>query len=106
MFSPGIKPMNVDSSEKGEMIVAAATGNLGSARHPGPRYQLPETPLVVIEPSKAWVNLDLKNVWVYRELLYFLTWRDVKIRYKQTALGVLWAVLQPLLMMIVFSLFF
>jgi len=70
------------------------------------QYKLPEKPLVVIEPSKSWVALDLKNIWVYRELLYFLTWRDVKIRYKQTALGVLWAVLQPLMLMLVFSIFF
>jgi lipopolysaccharide transport system permease protein len=70
------------------------------------QYKLPEKPLVVIEPSRSWVALDLKNVWVYRELLYFLTWRDVKIRYKQTALGVLWAVLQPLMLMLVFSIFF
>src|SRR5258705_7686671 len=70
------------------------------------QFKLPEKPLVVIEPSRSWVALDLKNVWVYRELLYFLTWRDVKIRYKQTALGVLWAVLQPLMMMLIFTLFF
>jgi lipopolysaccharide transport system permease protein len=60
----------------------------------------------VITPSRGWAPLRLKELWEYRELLYFLVWRDVKVRYKQTALGVAWAVLQPLLAMFVFSLFF
>ena len=59
-----------------------------------------------IEPEKKWASLQLKEVWENRELLYFLTWRDVKVRYKQTALGAAWAILQPLLAMVVFSLFF
>ena len=58
---------------------------------------------VVIEPSRGWFNLKLKAVWRYRELLYFLAWRDVKVRYKQTALGVTWVVLQPVISMLVFS---
>ena len=66
----------------------------------------PEPPLIFIEPSKGWVSLKLHELWVYRELLYFLTWRDVKVRYKQTALGAAWAILQPFLTMVVFSLFF
>lgn len=66
----------------------------------------PEQPVTVIEPSRSWLALDLGSLWAYRELLYFLTWRDVKVRYKQTALGVAWAVLQPLCTMLVFSLFF
>jgi len=57
----------------------------------------------VIEPSRGWFNLKLKAVWRYRELLYFLAWRDVKVRYKQTALGVTWVVLQPVISMLVFS---
>lgn len=61
---------------------------------------------VRIEPSPGWVALRLGELWEYRELLYFLTWRDVKVRYKQTALGAAWAVLQPLAGMAVFSLFF
>ena len=61
---------------------------------------------VVIRPKKGLVDLNLKAIWQYRELLYFLSWRDVKVRYKQTALGAAWAILQPLLTMIVFSLFF
>ncbi len=59
-----------------------------------------------IRPSRGWVALHLRDLWTYRELLYFLTWRDVKVRYKQTALGAAWAVLQPFLMMVVFSVFF
>lgn len=59
-----------------------------------------------IEPSKGWIQLDLKELFAYRELLYFLVWRDIKVRYKQTALGAAWAILQPFLTMIVFSLFF
>jgi len=63
-------------------------------------------PVTVIEPSKGWVAIKLSELWEYRELLYFLTWREVKVRYKQTALGAAWAVIQPLFTMLVFSLFF
>ncbi len=59
-----------------------------------------------IAPSKGWVSLKLNQLWEYRELLYFLVWRDIKVRYKQTALGATWAVIQPFLTMVVFSLFF
>lgn len=59
-----------------------------------------------IEPSRGWVALNFKDLWDYRELLYFLTWRDIKVRYKQTALGAAWAILQPFLTMVVFSVFF
>jgi lipopolysaccharide transport system permease protein len=60
---------------------------------------------IVLEPGRSWVALDLEALWEYRELLYFLTMRDVKLRYRQTFLGVAWAVLQPLSAMLVFSLF-
>jgi lipopolysaccharide transport system permease protein len=63
-------------------------------------------PVTRIEPPRGWFDLRLKELWDYRELLYFFVWRDVKIRYKQTAIGVLWVVLQPLLTMLVFTLFF
>ena len=59
-----------------------------------------------IQPSKGWTSLGLRELWAYRELLYFLTWRDIKVRYKQTALGAAWAVIQPFFTMVVFSLFF
>jgi len=67
---------------------------------------LPEHPLIVIEPSKSWVAINLRDFWAYRELLYFLTWRDVKVRYKQTLLGAAWAIIQPLFAMLIFTLFF
>jgi lipopolysaccharide transport system permease protein len=60
----------------------------------------------VIRPSSGWVALNLRDLWNYRELLYFLTWRDIKVRYKQTVLGAAWAVLQPFFTMVVFSVFF
>ncbi len=60
-------------------------------------------PTVVIQPTKGWTSLQLGSVWNYRELLYFLVWRDIKVRYKQTALGVAWVVLQPVISMLVFS---
>ena len=66
----------------------------------------PSLPLLRIEPSHRWPSIDFRELWEYRELLYFLTWRDIKIRYKQTVLGAAWAIIQPVFMMIVFSLFF
>jgi lipopolysaccharide transport system permease protein len=59
-----------------------------------------------LAPSRGWVPLKLDELWEYRELLYFLVWRDIKVRYKQTALGAAWAVIQPFMTMVVFSLFF
>lgn len=67
---------------------------------------LPKVPTFRIAPSKGWVPLKLNELWEYRELLYFLVWRDIKVRYKQTALGATWAIIQPFLTMVVFSLFF
>ena len=68
--------------------------------------QLPEKPVVVITPSKRWKSIDWPTLWAYRELLYFLAWRDVMIRYKQTLLGASWAVIQPVMTMLIFTLFF
>jgi lipopolysaccharide transport system permease protein len=65
-----------------------------------------DVPVIRIQPSSGWVSLKLGDLWEYRELLYFLTWRDVKVRYKQTVLGAAWAIIQPFLTMVVFSLFF
>ncbi|MGH7824079.1 MAG: ABC transporter permease [Candidatus Binatia bacterium] len=65
-----------------------------------------EIPAVRITASRGWVSVRLHELWEYRELLYFLIWRDVKVRYKQTVLGVAWAVLQPFFTMVIFSLFF
>jgi lipopolysaccharide transport system permease protein len=68
--------------------------------HPG------STATIVIEPAHGWVKLGLKELWVYRELLFYLTWRGVLVRYKQAVLGVTWAVLQPFLTMVVFTVVF
>ena len=76
----------------------SAGGPAAHARH--------EPPTVVIESEEAGVQLGLRDLWRYRELLYFLTWRDVKVRYKQTALGAAWAVIQPLAQMLLFTLVF
>lgn len=69
-------------------------------------FLLPDEPLITITPSSKWVPINLADLWAYRELLYFLTWRDVKVRYKQTALGAAWAIIQPLSTMIIFTIFF
>jgi lipopolysaccharide transport system permease protein len=73
----------------------------GSAAQPASN-----APVIRIEPSRGWVAINLRELWEYRELLYFLTWRDIKVRYKQTVLGAAWAVIQPFFTMVVFSLFF
>ena len=62
--------------------------------------------VIRIEPSKGWVYLGLRELWAYRELVYFLIWRDVKVRYKQSVLGAAWAIIQPFFTMVVFSIFF
>jgi len=62
--------------------------------------------VIRIEPSRGWVSIELSELWTYRELLYFLVWRDVKVRYKQTVIGIGWAILQPLLTMVVFTMIF
>jgi len=67
---------------------------------------LPDEPLVTIEPGRGFGGAWLRELWPYRELLFFLAWRDVKVRYKQTVLGVLWVIIQPLLMTLIFSTFF
>jgi lipopolysaccharide transport system permease protein len=84
------------------MNTAVSSEKLPSLHAP----QLPDEPLCVVEARRSGVSINLKDLWIYRELLYFLVWRDVKIRYKQTVLGAAWAILQPLFMMIIFSLFF
>src|SRR3954470_16368190 len=67
----------------------------------------PEASLItIIEPSRGWQLINVRELWRYRELLFFLCWRDVKVRYKQTVLGAAWAILQPAMMMVVFTIFF
>jgi lipopolysaccharide transport system permease protein len=95
----GDLPDAADQEEKASQESEAGKSNL-------PAYALPDQPLVSIRAGKKWAALDLKSLWAYRELLYFLTWRDVKVRYKQTLLGAAWAIIQPLFSMIIFTLFF
>ncbi len=73
---------------------------------PDSRFPIPDSPVTIIRPSRGWISLNLRDLWEYRELLYFLTWRDIKVRYKQTVLGAAWAIIQPFFTMVVFSLFF
>jgi len=70
------------------------------------RVRESETPVICIQPTHGWAWLNLRELWHYRDLFYFLTWRDIKVRYKQTAIGAAWAILQPFFTMVVFSLFF
>jgi len=88
-----------------ERVVATSPATRGeeSGRDNPPRIPVPP---IVIEPSRGWAALQLRAVWNYRELLFFLVWRDIKVRYKQTALGVAWIVLQPVVSMVIFSLLF
>jgi lipopolysaccharide transport system permease protein len=71
-----------------------------------PDADLPDEPLIIIEQRNSWLSIDLAELWRNRELLYFLTWRDIKVRYKQTVLGAAWALLQPAFMMLIFTLVF
>ena len=63
-------------------------------------------PVTILRPSRGWSAVNVPELWEYRELIWFLTWRDLKVRYKQTILGVSWAIIQPFSTMVVFSLFF
>jgi lipopolysaccharide transport system permease protein len=85
------------------MSLATETEPLSS---PALETPLPAGPSLRVQPLRGWASLRLQELWEYRELLYFLTWRDIKVRYKQTLLGAAWAILQPLMTMAVFSLFF
>jgi homopolymeric O-antigen transport system permease protein len=88
------------------MESVAVSDTASTPRQPPPAgISLPDEPLVVIQPSKAWVALNLKGLWAYRELLYFLMWRDLKVRYKQSVLGITWVILQPLLTTVIFTIF-
>jgi lipopolysaccharide transport system permease protein len=85
-----------------EGINQISSNNMVEENFPG----IENRPHVHIEPSRGWVSLRLKELWTYRELFYFFVWRDIKIRYKQTVLGASWAIIQPLMTMVIFSLFF
>ncbi len=93
--------MSILSTDK-----VAASGDEASIDLPDPHVVPYHGPIAIIEPRPGWKFLDFQEMWRYRELLYFLVWRDVKVRYKQTILGALWAILQPVATMVVFSIFF
>ena len=70
------------------------------------QIKLDKVQFLRIQPTKGWVSLRLRELWDYRELFYFLVWRDIKVRYKQTALGMTWAIVQPIFTVVIFSVFF
>lgn len=103
--------MSLSGSERVNNVESAAPLTPNDIAEPYVRsgnisQTLPGKPLVVIESSRAWVPINFPDLWSYRELLYFLIWRDVRVRYKQTVLGAAWAILQPLVTMIIFTYFF
>jgi lipopolysaccharide transport system permease protein len=102
--------MNLTPAEKANALRSTAATQIANPTEVAQPSQVSnpwsDKPLVVIESHGRGPLVNLRELWAYHELLYFLTWRDVKVRYKQTLLGVVWAVLQPLLMMLIFALFF
>ena len=98
----------MSTREESSALKAVIESPATTAAHGSPPLStqlLPEKPVVIIEPSRAGGGLGLRDLWAYRELLFFLAWRDLKVRYKQTVLGVIWAVMQPLLMTVIFTVF-
>jgi len=92
------------SVENGTEVIRMSDSSVGVMADS--RYLNSERPFMRIAPPRGWMDLSLVETWRYSSLLYFFVWRDIKIRYKQTAIGVMWAVLQPFLTMLVFTLFF
>ena len=106
-FAPAENQMVISTTDRAGAL--ESTAEAASAAHPvNPRrsmVSLPDEPLFTIPPASSWLQLNFGDLWTYRELLYFLTLRDIKVRYKQTLLGVTWVVMQPLLMTLIFSVF-
>lgn len=102
-MADNLVPNVMDMSESITRTTTGIDGGTGQAR--GIQPVLPKEPLVTIEPRTGWVKLDLRDLWAHRELLYFLAWRDVKVRYKQAVFGIAWVVMQPLLMTLIFTVF-
>jgi lipopolysaccharide transport system permease protein len=98
----GMRELDVEAKPSGKMgTLSKEFRKIGESRSDSQ-----EIPCFEIRPTTGWLSLDIGELWAYRELIYFLTWRDIKVRYKQTAIGVAWAVLQPLAMMAVFTILF
>ena len=106
-FAPAENQMGISTTDSARALESAT--ETAQADPPPDLYvhsnDLPDEPLVTIEPTRRWLPLNFADIWTYRELLYFLTARDIKIRYKQTLLGIAWVVMQPLLMTLIFSVF-
>jgi len=91
--------MSIQTTEQPKTSDRANVGTVAPA-------DAPPIPTIIIEPSRGWIGLKLRELWEYRDLLFFLAWRDISVRYKQTILGAAWAIIQPFFSMVVFSLFF
>src|SRR5918999_6011786 len=98
--------MGLTSSEGANALESIPTTERALTEAPSQTMRLPDKPIFVIQRGSGWDPVSLKEAWIARELLYYLTWRDVKVRYKQTFLGVLWVIVQPLVMILIFSVFF
>jgi lipopolysaccharide transport system permease protein len=101
--------MGLSTGENASVLESAATTQHSSLEAEPPDQANPSStdkPLITIERSKSWSIADSRDLWAYRELLYFLTWRDIKVRYKQTLLGVAWVIIQPVATMLIFTLLF
>jgi lipopolysaccharide transport system permease protein len=92
-------------SENTSRSMSHLAGASSSVAEGYPPVILPEDPLIRIRASKRWAAIEIREIWAHRELLYFLVWRDLKVRYKQTVLGASWVILQPVLMTLVFATF-
>jgi len=95
----------VVTDQKDQALSSQGAQEESSSADHQPASKTTAAPRLVIEPSRSWAALNLRDLWQYRELLYFLTMRDVKVRYKQTALGMAWVIMQPLLATLIFTLF-
>src|SRR5712692_1037570 len=105
-FAPAANEMGISTTDSARAL--ESTTETAKADHPLNLHSsdsVPDEPLVTIQPTRSWLPINFGDLWTYRELLYFLTWRDIKVRYKQTLLGIVWVVMQPLLMTLIFSVF-
>lgn len=100
----GERASEMESASTSQTVSSAAAPEGGS--HNSSAALLPATPQILIDSSLSSMRLDVADLWAYRELLLFFVWRDIQVRYKQTLIGVLWAIIQPLSTMLLFTLFF
>jgi lipopolysaccharide transport system permease protein len=92
-------------AQNGEAVPRERLGST-PPRQPSARFKRSEVSELVIQPSRGWIRINFRELWQHRELLYFLIWRDIKVRYKQTVLGMAWAILVPVLSMAIFTVIF